>query len=103
MATDSPEDAVKVSGEGMTLIEFDVTPNASETRVPDGFNEWRGRFEARLSEPAQDGRANEELLDELELLIGVRGTVTKGKTGSKKTVAVDADRESVLDILVRHV
>ncbi|MDY7082804.1 MAG: DUF167 family protein [Halobacteria archaeon] len=100
MATYSPGDAVSEGGEdGHTLIKFDVSPNSSETRVPSGFNEWRGRFEARLSKPAQDGEANAELVGELEDMFGTNASIVSGQTSSKKTVRVEKSREEVLKIL----
>jgi uncharacterized protein (TIGR00251 family) len=99
MATGDPEDALTESGDE-TLVKFDVTPGAAETRVPSGFNEWRNRFEARLSEPAQDGRANAKLTDELSELFGTSVRLAQGRSSSKKTVAVSASFESVLDGLV---
>ena len=98
MATGDPEDALSESGEE-TLVAFDVTPGAAETRVPSGFNEWRNRFEARLAEPAQDGRANAELTDELSARLDAPVRLAQGGSSSKKTVAVAAPREQVFDAL----
>lgn len=99
MATGEPEDALTESG-GETLVAFDVTPGAAETRVPSGFNEWRNRFEARLSEPAQDGRANAELTDAISERLDAPTRIEHGASSSKKTVAVRASSERVLDVLV---
>jgi uncharacterized protein (TIGR00251 family) len=98
MATGDPEDALSESGEE-TLVPFDVTPGAAETRVPCGFNEWRNRFEARLSEPAQGGRANAGLTDELRARLDAPVRLAQGGSSSKKTVAVAAPPEQVLDAL----
>lgn len=42
---------------GVRLL-LDVTPGARDARFPDGFEPWRGRLGVRVTEPAQDGRAN---------------------------------------------
>ena len=99
MATGDPEDALSESGEE-TLVTFDVTPGAADRRVPSGFNEWRNRFEARLSEPARDGRANAELTDAVADLVDAPARLAHGASSSKKTVAVAAPSERVLAALV---
>ncbi|MDY6780106.1 MAG: DUF167 family protein [Halobacteria archaeon] len=98
MATHDPEDAVE-SVDGGTSVEFEVTPNADTTRVPSGFDEWRGRFEARLSRRARDGEANDELVDELESLLASEVVIERGKTSRRKTVVVDLGTDEVLSRL----
>ncbi|NHN58488.1 MULTISPECIES: DUF167 domain-containing protein [Halorussus] len=95
MATGDPEDALTESGDE-TLVAFDVTPGAADRRVPGGFNEWRNRFEARLSEPARDGRANAELTDAVSDLADAPARLARGASSSKKTVAVAAPPDRVL-------
>lgn len=94
MATGDPEDGLTESGDE-TLVAFDVTPGATDRQVPSGFNEWRNRFEARLSEPARDGRANAELTEAISDLVGAPARLTRGGSSSKKTVAVRASGERV--------
>ncbi|WP_135826078.1 DUF167 family protein [Halorussus ruber] len=98
MATGDPEDALSESGDE-TLVAFDVTPGATDRQVPSAFNEWRNRFEARLSEPASDGRANAELTEAVSDLVGAPARLTQGGSSSKKTIAVQAASERVLDAL----
>ena len=102
MATYDPEDAV-VDANGGCRIEFDVTPNAAKTVVPSGFNEWRGRFEARLSEPARDGRANAELVDAVETLFDANARIVAGQTNSRKSLLVATDRERALSVFVERI
>lgn len=98
MVTYSYEDAVMEEGEGV-VIEWYVTPNCSETRVPSGFNEWRGVFEARLSEAARNGKANSELLGELEDLFNAGVEITSGGRSRTKSVVVRESKEMVLGVL----
>ena len=98
MATGDPADALTESGDE-TLVAFDVTPGASDQQVPSDFNEWRTRFEARLAEPARDGRANAELTDAITDLLGAPARLAQGASSSKKTVAVAAPSERVHDEL----
>jgi uncharacterized protein len=84
------EDALRPTSGG-TIIDFDVTPGARETRVPSGYNEWRRRIEAKLRAPPEKGRANEELLKALSGLFDVPGSrisIVSGATDSKKSVKV---------------
>jgi uncharacterized protein (TIGR00251 family) len=94
MATGDPEDALADSGDE-TLVAFDVTPDAADREVPAEFNEWRNRFEARLSDPASEGRANAELTRAVSNLIGAPARLTQGASSSKKMVAVQASYEQV--------
>ncbi|WP_170977445.1 DUF167 family protein [Halorussus salinisoli] len=98
MATGELEDALTESGDG-TLVAFDVTPVEADRRVPSDFNEWRDRFEARLSEPTRDGRANAELTDAVSELLGAPARLAQGASSSKKTVAVRASYVRVHDEL----
>jgi uncharacterized protein (TIGR00251 family) len=93
-----PKDAVKES-DGTTRVEFDVSAGTDETVVPSGFNEWRGRFEARLSEPARDGRANRELIENIQETVGAESRLVGGSSSTKKTVEVTCTSEVVLDSL----
>jgi uncharacterized protein (TIGR00251 family) len=92
-----PADAV--SGDEVARVEFDVSAGADETVVPSGFNEWRGRFEARLSEPARDGRANAELLEEVEKATDSETRLVGGASSTKKTVEVARAADEVLEAL----
>jgi len=84
------EDAVRAVPDG-TVIDFDVSPNARQTQVPSGYNEWRKRLEAKLKAPPEKGRANEELINALSALLGVPEMaieITSGARDSKKSVRV---------------
>lgn len=94
--THEPQDAVDETDPG-TRVEFDVSPGADETAVPSGFNEWRGRFEACLAQPAQGGRANRELVEGVEEVLDAEARLVSGETSSRKTVVVDCSVEEVLE------
>ena len=102
MATYDPEDAVTDADAG-ARIEFDVTPNATETAVPSGFNEWRGRFEVRLSEPPRDGRANAELVHAVETLFDADARIVAGETSRRKSVVVAVDRSRAISTLTARI
>ncbi|MFC7080260.1 DUF167 domain-containing protein [Halorussus caseinilyticus] len=102
MATGDPEDALTESDDE-TLVAFDVTPGAADRQVPSDFNEWRDRFEARLSEPAREGRANAELTEAVSELLDAPARLAQGASSSKKTVAVSAPYERVLAALTDEI
>ena len=84
------EDALRQAAGG-TIIDLEVTPGARETKVPSGYNEWRRRIEAKLREPPEKGRANEELLKSLSGLFNVptsRISIISGATDSRKSIKV---------------
>jgi len=54
-------DAVQDAPGGARLL-VEVTAGARQSAFPDGFNPWRGRIGVRVAAPAQEGRANAELV-----------------------------------------
>jgi len=95
-------DAVRKSPEGV-LIDIEVTPGTKTTQVPSGYNTWRKRIEVRLSEAAQKGKANQQLLELLASVLGVKVsdvTLVSGPTTHRKTVHVRGiDMEHVVELL----
>lgn len=95
-------DAIRNTKDGV-LIDLDVNPGARETQVPSGYNTWRKRIEARISAPAQEGRANKELIEALAKLFKVNAAsieVTAGATSGKKTVLVrELDSDQAIEVL----
>ena len=96
------EDAVKVSSDGI-IIDLEVSPGSKETKVPSGYNEWRKRIEAKLKAPPEKGKANEELIRALSVLLKVppsNMSITSGATDSRKSIKVHGiSRDDVLTIL----
>lgn len=84
------QDAVKAAKDGVT-IDVEVVPGARESRFPAGFNEWRGRIEAKVRAPPEEGQANEELCRIAAEALGVPGAsvrVASGHTSRRKSLAV---------------
>ncbi len=96
------EDAIKQYKDGV-VIDFEVTPGSRSICVPSGFNEWRKRVEVKLSQNAQKGKANEQLIENLSKLFGITTsniTITSGSKNSKKSVMVEGvDYNKVFNIL----
>lgn len=78
--------------EGAVLIDIEVTPGAKVIHVPSGYNEWRKRIEVKISETAQKGKANEQVIEKTAALFSVppsRVSIENGMTNSKKTIRID--------------
>lgn len=83
-------DAVKPARGGAS-IEVEVVPGSRESRFPAGFNAWRGRIEAKVKAPPEEGQANAELCALVAESLGVPGAsvrVASGQTSRRKTLAV---------------
>lgn len=95
------KDAVKETPDGVTL-DLEISPGARETAVH-GYNPWRRRIEIRLSEKAEKGRANDQLVSFLSDLFGVNTRnvqIIMGMTNSKKSVKIlGARAEDILKVL----
>jgi hypothetical protein len=55
------EDAVR-EADGGTALSLEVQPGARTEGFPAGFNPWRGRIQARVRAPPEDGEANRALV-----------------------------------------
>ncbi len=84
------ERVLTVSSEGI-LLRIHVTPGASRTEFPSGYNEWRHALEAKLHAQAQENQANEELLNVLARFFTIRPQDLRIKTGQssrEKTILI---------------
>jgi uncharacterized protein (TIGR00251 family) len=96
------KDAVRQTREGV-ILDLEISPGAKETVVR-GYNPWRKRIEVRLSERAQKGKANEQLILFLSDMFQVHSRdvrIITGHTNSKKSLLiVGAKMPDVLKILM---
>lgn len=82
--------AVKPARDGVSL-DVEVVPGSRASRFPAGYNEWRGRIEAKVRAPPEDGKANAELCGLVADALGVPPAavrVTAGHASRRKTLAV---------------
>lgn len=97
------KDAVRQTGEGVVL-DLDISPGAKATCIH-GYNPWRKRIEVRLSERAQKGKANEQLISFLSDLFHVNSRdvmIITGSTNSKKSLLIaGAQMPEILNILTK--
>ncbi len=78
--------------DGAVFIDLEVTPGSKVIQVPSGYNEWRKRIEIKITQAAQKGKANEQIIEETAALFNVslsRVSIENGMTSSKKTVRID--------------
>jgi len=98
------KDAVRETGEGV-ILDLDISPGAKATCIH-GYNPWRKRIEVRLSERAQKGKANEQLISFLSDLFHVNSRdvrIITGSTNSKKSLLiVGANVPDILKILTEN-
>ncbi len=83
------KDAARQTGDGV-ILDLEISPGAKETAVH-GYNPWRKRIEVRLSERAQKGKANEQLISFISDLFNVNSRdvrIITGSTNSKKSVLI---------------
>ena len=76
-------DAIKETEDGVT-IDFYIVTGAKNPKVISGYNTWRKRFEAKLSQDAVSQKANKELVDKLAVLFEVPQSDVKIVSGLKK-------------------
>ena len=84
-------DAVKPARGGVAL-EVEVVPASRASRFPAGFNAWRGRIEAKVRAPPEDGQANAELRALVAEALGVPAAavrVAAGHASRRKTLHVE--------------
>lgn len=82
--------AVKPARDGCVL-EVEVVPGSRESRFPAGYDAWRGRLEAKVRAPPEDGHANAELCGMVADTLRVPSSqvrVTSGQTSRRKSLTV---------------
>ena len=83
-------DALREVSDGI-VIDLEVTPGSKHTCIPSGYNPWRKRIEVKLSQAAQKGKANEQLIEQLAALFGVTSSsvsIISGAKNSQKSILV---------------
>ncbi len=84
-------DAIRESGTGI-IIDFEVTPGSKTICVPGEYNAWRKRIEVKLTEKAQKGKANMQLIRNLAELFDIPPSnisIAAGAKSSQKSVFVE--------------
>jgi uncharacterized protein (TIGR00251 family) len=95
------KDAIRQTRDGV-ILDLEISAGAKENAVH-GYNPWRKRIEIRLSERAEKGKANEQLISFFSDLFKVNSgniRIITGLTNSKKSVKIfQAKADDFLKIL----
>jgi hypothetical protein len=89
---DSLGEIIRKHGNGATLDLF-ITPNSKKNIFPAGLNKWRKRIEIKISSPAQDNKANKELIKTIANFFDkpIRDIhIVSGEKNREKTVLIKA-------------
>ncbi|NYT01323.1 MAG: hypothetical protein GKC10_00965 [Methanosarcinales archaeon] len=93
-------DAVEDHPDGVT-IRFEVVPGSARLLLPSGFNPWRRSMEAKLTERAEHGRANRQLVEETARVLGISASQVEVMSGHKSSRKVLLARGLDVDRAVR--
>lgn len=87
------------SADNNVFVDIEVSSNSNKFQIS-GFNEWRNRFEIRIKQIPQKGKANKEIVKELSKIFNCNVGISKGEKSSQKTiVCYDVSIEYILDKL----
>lgn len=87
------------SADNNVFVDIEVSPNSNKFQIL-GFNEWRNRFEIRIKQIPQKGKANKEIVKELSKIFNCNVGISKGEKSSQKTiVCYGVSIEYILDKL----
>lgn len=98
-------DAIKIRPKDV-IIELEVTPGSKHTIIPSGYNSWRRRIEVKISEKAQKGKANEQLVDALSKFLQISASQIKiinGLKSTHKSVLIESNEiDKLIDAFRKH-
>ena len=87
------------SADNNVFVYIEVSPNSNKFQIS-GFNEWRNRFEIRIKQVPQKGKANKEIVKELSKIFNCDVSISKGEKSSQKTiVCYNVSIDDILDKL----
>lgn len=93
------EQAIKQQGNNV-LVRVKVKANANKFEIGK-INRWRGRLKISVASAAKKGKANQELIDNLEERLGREVEVDSGHKSTKKLIRVkNCSKQGVTDQLL---
>ncbi len=81
------------SNEKGILLELRVSPGKNQFSFQ-GFDKWANALKVNTASQPENGKANKELIKELEKFFNAKAEILKGKTSRKKTVLVKTSSEN---------
>ncbi|HEC81771.1 MAG TPA: YggU family protein [Thermoplasmatales archaeon] len=98
----SIEESIQDIEDGI-ILKLYVSPNKKKNVFPAGYNKWRKSIEVHVTEPAQDNKANREVVKVVSKFFDTPENDVKiisGKTSKEKKVeVVSITKEKALDKL----
>lgn len=99
------EDALTRTESGV-IVNVEVSPGSKKMRIPGGYDPWRKRIELKISEQAQKGKANKQIIESFSILFEIPSAnvsiIGGQKSGKKSILLVGADYSHVVSILDKH-
>ncbi len=80
------------------LLELNVSPNKCRFCF-DGFDKWTNRLRVKITNQPEKGKANKELIRELEKFFNTKVEIIKGQKSRYKTVLVHVSPENAREKL----
>jgi len=98
------EGALRVRG-NKAYLDIEAKPNSKHPGIL-GFEPWRKRFIVAVKAPPDKGKANKELCEIIEDVLGVKGAgLDSGQTSHQKTVSFllkPGDHERIASVLTKY-
>ena len=81
-----------------TTLDLEIIPNAEKFCIV-GFNPWTKRLKIRVKNPPVKGRANLELIKELQKIFNAKVTLIQGNKAKKKKIEIALDPKQTTKVL----
>ncbi|MFH1240626.1 MAG: DUF167 family protein [Candidatus Diapherotrites archaeon] len=87
--------------ENFTILSFKIIPNSSEFRFM-GIGSWSKRVRLKIKSPAINGKANQEIIENLTKLFSTDVEIIKGKLSNQKEILIKLEKENVMKIIQKQ-
>lgn len=99
------EDALTKT-EGGVIVNVEVNPGSKKTRIPSGYDPWRKRIEVKITEQAQKGKANKQLIASFSALFSLKTSnisiISGQKSGKKSIFLRNVEYSHVVSVLHKN-
>ena len=82
-----------------TILPVHVTPGGNKFAI-EGVDQWKASLKIRLSKKTEKGKANKELLKQLEKHLGTEVKLLSGEKSRQKILLVKATKKQLLEKLL---
>ncbi|MBS3060038.1 MAG: YggU family protein [DPANN group archaeon] len=95
--TDDEANSMMKQTQNGTIIEVEVTTNGRKFGLR-GIDPWTQRLKIKLTQRAQDNKANQELIQETSRLFKADVIILKGSKSNKKTLLVNTGIDKIREV-----